>query len=106
MPVDAKLYLVRVITYGVTHPIKIGVTRDLAQRMRNLPSMGIHCSELIGYFEMPVRSAYAIEAAACRHFPRCPRYGERSREILDASTTDLLQFVERRAPDSRFVVPQ
>jgi hypothetical protein len=94
-----SLYLVEVLTYGTKHPIKIGVTKDLAKRMRNLPSMGISCPKLLGHFAFASASeARKVEAETRKAFPRDKDYGEVSREILDAPADAIRAFVAARAP--------
>jgi hypothetical protein len=88
-----NLYLVRVTTYGVTHPIKIGVAKNIARRMPGLRAMGIECPHLLGHFPMgSAEEAKRIEAAALRTFPKCDDY--KTREVLDVALPEILAFLE------------
>jgi hypothetical protein len=101
------LYLARVVTYGKDHPIKIGVSKNVPARMKQLRAMGIFFPELLGHFDFPTRrEACAVEAAACRAFRPCPRYGSQSREILAATAAELISFVSARAQSGFVKAPQ
>jgi hypothetical protein len=92
------LYLVEVLTYGTRNPIKVGVSRDVAKRISQFGAMGIHCPKLLGHFPFATeREAYSVETEVRHAFPSCPRYGARSREILDATFEDLIAFIAARA---------
>lgn len=103
--IPTKLYLVECLTYGNKHPIKVGITRDLKQRLRALPSVGITCPRLLGYFQFPdEQSARDVERETLNRFPRNTDIGFQSREILQASRRELLAFIAPLAP-SKFVRP-
>lgn len=104
-PGPAKLYLVEVLTYGATHPIKVGITQNLKRRMSQFNSIGIETPNLLGYFEFPsMQAAYEVEQDTVRRFPRSERR-RRSPEILDASKADLIAFIAPRAPGAFIEVP-
>lgn len=91
------IYLVHVLTYGTKHPIKVGVAKDVANRMAQLGKMGIHAPSLLGTFSFDdMKEAKRIETLVRRAFPRCPQYGDRSREILDATEEDLVAFITEK----------
>jgi hypothetical protein len=93
------LYLVEVLTYGVTHPIKIGVSKNVPRRVKQLRAMGISCPRLLGYFQFSSASeARRVEAETRKAFPPCPNHGDCSREILAAPAKDICAFVQERAP--------
>lgn len=97
------LYLIQVITYGVSHPIKVGIAKDIGKRLIGLHAMGINCPVVLGYYHFTDgRYARKVETMTRKAFPRCPRYGDVSREILAASKDDLIAFITPLAT-SKFV---
>lgn len=93
------LYLIEVLTYGVSHPIKVGISKDLRRRILCLRDMGISCPKLLGTFEFPIRlEALRIESLTHKAFRdfRCRDY--KTRETFSVDENALVSFISQHAP--------
>lgn len=98
------LYFAEVLTYGVTNPIKVGVSTNPYRRMKELRNIDVYFPTLLGFFPFGDRAlAHRIEAIVCARFPRCPRYGKKSNEVLAASFEEIIAFVTPLVGDRPFV---
>lgn len=88
-----QLYLIEMVTYGASHPIKVGISKNAKRRARQFT--GNLCPNLLGYYEVPDENiARALESFVHRSFPVCPRYGRYSHEILAASEQRIRGLIE------------
>lgn len=98
------LYFAEVATYGVTNPIKVGVSTNPYRRMKELRDIDVHFPTLLGFFPFGDRAlAHRIEAQTCARFPRCPRYGKKSNEVLAATFEEILAFVTPLVGERPFI---
>jgi hypothetical protein len=89
------LYLAEVLTYGTSHPIKIGVSKHPFKRMGQLTQISIYFPKLLGFYLFPNRKvACWAETAAVRRFPR-GIYAGTSREVLECTITELIEFLDQ-----------
>jgi hypothetical protein len=103
------LYLMECLTYGETHPIKIGIAKNVDRRcaeLRKVTQDGL-CTVVLGYFRFACRKdAQALETLVIHNFRRCPRHGHYSREILDASMTEIMDFLRGKTDQMFCLVEQ
>ncbi len=97
------LYLVEVVGDYKPHPIKIGISSNIEQRLLQLKSMQIFAPKLLGYFTFDSREeARRIEMAMRDQFSPCPKFGKFSKEILATTLDESLEFLTPRVGSRPF----
>jgi hypothetical protein len=82
------LYIYQMLGYAKTGPIKVGITKNLRQRERQLN--GARMPELLGYFEFPNEiSAFHAEQRIITNFDAA--YG---REYLNAAAAEVVAYAK------------
>lgn len=101
------LYLMKCLTYGAKHPIKVGIARDVEKRCAQWrrQTQGALCTVVLGYFRFTRRQdAQAIETLVRHRFPIDRHYGRYSREVLDAGMTEIMAFIRKHVDRQMFCV--
>jgi len=94
-----NVYLAECLTYGATHPVKIGISKNPYKRMRHLSQMGIECPGLRAIFVFPEeKDARFVERKTYNQYKSIRCGMAHSKEILDASIDELSVFIKSWGP--------
>ena len=94
-----NVYLAECLTYGATHPVKVGISKNPYKRMRHLRQMGIDTPSLRAIFVFSdEKEARLVESQTIKQFKQTSYELVRSKEILDASVEELSAFIKSWGP--------